>query len=304
MADESGSQHIPAAPPGRDPLAQPAGIQTPQALAVTQPLTAIDVETLIRSKRADPGGAHDRGLRRLAMNAAAPAHAFPRQTIGLGEFARGHGGKLAMFSVIGAAVFAFGLALQATLARGAGIGLVAAYAIQTVVCIEVAYVLNRYLTWRDRDVRFWAACARFTVQRVIVTIPSLLVYAGLIRLHVGYLLANAVTTTAFTVVNYAVGHAWSFAPDAYTTSTRRRRRARRRVSLAGIAVVCAVLAAFWVIIRWPEGRWLVYWAWMMPLGELLFPRRRAGERSATGSAEPPPGDLHGKLIIQITTAGA
>ena len=292
---------VSAAPPGPDPLAQLAGIQTPQALAVTQPLTAIDVETLIRSKRADPGGAHDRGLRHLAMNAAAPAHAFPRQTTGLGEFARGHGGKLAMFSVIGAAVFAFGLALQAMLVRGAGIGLFAAYAIQTVICIEVAYVLNRYLTWRDRDVRFWAACARFTVQRVIVTIPSLLVYAGLIRLHVGYPLANAVTTTAFTMVNYAVGHAWSFAPDAHATSTRHRRRARRRVSLAGIAVVCAVLAAFWVIIRWPEGRWLVYWAWMMPLGELLF--LAAGQAAFRhGFREAPPGTFT-ELIIQITTAG-
>jgi putative flippase GtrA len=210
---------VSAAQPGPDPLVQDAGIQVPQALAVTQPLKPVDAEMLARSNHSDPGTTHDTGSSHPATNAVAPIPASPQQTTWLGEFAREHGGKLALFSVIGATVFAFGLALQAMLVREAGIGPVAAYAIQTIISIEVAYVLNRYLTWRDRDVRFWAACARFTVQRVMITIPSLVVYAELIRLHLGYLWANAVTTTAFTVINYSVGHLWSFAPDADADST-------------------------------------------------------------------------------------
>ncbi len=288
-------------PPEPDVAAQLAGLRALGAVAVTQPLRAIDAEMLVRREGADPSDARNVGLRHPEVKPAEPTAVFPQQTTGLTQLIRRHGGKLVMFSVIGAAVFAFGLALQAVLVRAAGIAPVAAYAIQIVICIEIAYVLNRYLTWRDRDVRFWSACARFTVQRLIVTIPSLLVYAELIRLHLGYLAANAVTTTAFTVVNYAVGHVWSFAPDSDAASTRHHRRVRRRVSFVGIAVVSAMLAAFLAIIRWPEGRWLVYAAWMMPLAELLL--LTVGQaRFRFDFYEAPPGTFT-ELIIQITTAG-
>jgi putative flippase GtrA len=283
-----------------DPNAQFAGIDALRALAVTQPLTAVDLERLNRARNVAPRSADNVGLHPFVMDAASSAPVFPQQTSGLGQFARRHGGKLAMFSVIGAAVFAFGLVLQALLVREAGVGVVAAYAVQIVICIEIAYLLNRYLTWRDREVRFWTACARFTAQRVAVTIPSLLVYAGLIRLQMGYLVANAVTTTAFTIVNYAVGHFWSFAPDS-ETSSQRHRAPKHNVSLVGIAVVCAVLAAFCVIIRWPDSRWLVYAAWMMPMVELFF--LLIGQMVfRLRFREALPGTFT-ELIIQITTAG-
>ena len=287
-------------PPEPDAAAQLAGLMALGALAVTQPIRAIDAEMLVRREGADPSDARNVGLRHPEVKPAEPAAVFPQQATGLTQLIRRHGGKLAMFGVIGAAVFAFGLALQAVLVRAAGIAPVAAYTIQIVICIEIAYVLNRYLTWRDRDVRFWAACARFTVQRLIVTIPSLLVYAELIRLHLGYLAAKAVTTTAFTIVNYAVGHVWSFAPDSDAASTRHHRRVRRRVSFVGIVVVSAMLAAFLAIIRWPEGRWLVYAAWMMPLAELLL--LTVGQAAFRYDFYEAPTGTFTELIIQITTA--
>jgi len=300
-------------PPKPDVAAQRAGLRALSELAVTHPVRAIDTEMLVRREGADRNGARHVRFSRPDVNSAEHAAVFPLQTKQanrLTQLARQHGGKLAAFTVIGAAVFAFGLALQAALVRIADqavpvriaeIAPAAAYTIQIVICIEIAYVLNRYITWRDRDVWFWSACARFTVQIVIVTIPSILVYAELTRHHLGYLAATVVTTTAFTVVNYSVSHFWSFAPDSDAASTSHQRQTRRRVSFAGMAVVAAILTAFIAIIHWPEGRWLVYAAWMMPLAELLL--LTIGQAAFRYDFyEAPPGTFT-ELIIQITTAG-
>ena len=235
------------------------------------------------------------------MNPADSAPAFSRWATALTRLARRHGGELATFSVIGAEIFVFGLALQAVLVREAGIAPVAAYVVQTAICIQVGYILSRYLTGRDRDVRFWVGCLRFNTQRVIVTAPSVLVYAELTGLGMGYLLANAVTTTAVTLINDTVGHVWPFAPDSGTTTRRRPRRPARFVSLGGIMAVGAALVATWAIIRWPAGRWLVYGAWMMPLAELsLLIVGQVAFRY--GFREARPGTFR-ELIIQITTVG-
>ena len=187
------------------------------------------------------------------------------------------------------------------LVREAGIAPVAAYVVQTDICIQVGYILSRYLTGRDQDVRFWVGCLRFNTQRVIVTAPSVLVYAELTGLGMGYLLANAVTTTAVTLINYTVDHVWPFAPDSGTTTRRRPRRPARFVSLGGIMAVGAALVAIWAIIRWPAGRWLVYGAWMMPLAELsLLIVGQVAFRY--GFREARPGTFR-ELIIQITTVG-
>ena len=233
---------------------------------------------------------------------AVPQPALRQSAVGLRQLARRHGAKLAAFSVIGAAVFALGLVLQVILVQKARIDPVAAYVAQTAICIQVAYLLNRYITWRDRDVRFWAACLRFNIQRMIVTAPSVFVYAALTRLGMGYLIASAITTAAFTLLNYAVGHVWSFAPDSSAAAAPDRHKVTKSlVSFGGIITVGALVIAEWAIIRWPASRWLVYGAWMIPLTELFL--LIVGQVAFRFRfREAPPGTFR-ELIIQITTAG-
>ena len=86
------------------------------------------------------------------------------------------------------------------------------YLIQAVASVEASFLLNRWLTWRDRGTPFWLAFARFNAQKVVTIGLNLALYAGLLRLGVNYLVANVVLTAVFTVVNYVAGDRLVFIP--------------------------------------------------------------------------------------------
>lgn len=115
------------------------------------------------------------------------------------------GARFVVFSAIGGAVFIMGLGLQAAL-TGAGHMLpIASYAIQAVVSVESSFLLNRWLTWRDRATPFRIAFARFNAQKAVTIALNLGLYEGLLRLGMNYLIANVALTVVFTVVNYVAG---------------------------------------------------------------------------------------------------
>ena len=82
---------------------------------------------------------------------------------------------------------------------------IVSYAIQAVVSVESSFLLNRWLTWRDRATPFWIAFARFNAQKTVTIALNLALYEGLLRLGVNYLVANVALTVVFTVVNYVAG---------------------------------------------------------------------------------------------------
>jgi putative flippase GtrA len=117
-----------------------------------------------------------------------------------------------IFGSIGGAVFLMGLAMQFELTGRWHVPPVISYMIQAVVSVEASFVLNRWLTWRDRATPLWTALWRFNIQKAVTITINLALYAGLLRLGVNYLLANIVLTAAFTVVNYVVGDSFVFVP--------------------------------------------------------------------------------------------
>jgi putative flippase GtrA len=146
------------------------------------------------------------------------------------RLARRHGTRLSVFSFIGASVFFAGLAFQVALVRYAGLGADSSYAAQAIFSIELSYLLNRYLTWRNRDAGFWLACWKFTAQKLIMTVVNLAAYALLVRVGVQYIAANVALTAVFTPVNY-------FAADLLVfVRPRRPRHRRQRAGRAGAAV--------------------------------------------------------------------
>ena len=151
------------------------------------------------------------------------------------------GVRFLLFSAIGGIVFLMGLALQATLTGKWHMSPVASYLIQAVASVESSFLLNRWLTWRDRSTQFWLALARFNAQKTVTIVLNLALYAGLLRLGMNYLVANVVLTAVFTVVNYVAGDRLVFitgrpqvaGPDAPAA----RAPARERLGPAVSAVI-------------------------------------------------------------------
>jgi len=113
-----------------------------------------------------------------------------------------HGFRFSLFALIGGGVFVAGLGLQVMLVRYAGLGPDPAYAAQAIFSIELSYLLNRCLTWRDRSVGWWAAAWKFNAQKLLMTVFTMASYALLVRLGMQYLVANVVLTAILTPANY------------------------------------------------------------------------------------------------------
>jgi putative flippase GtrA/GT2 family glycosyltransferase len=122
------------------------------------------------------------------------------------------GTRFMIFSAIGGAVFLMGLGLQAVLTGHWHVSAVVSYIVQAVASVEASFLLNRWLTWRDRSTPFWPAFGRFNAQKTVTIALNLVLYAGLLRLGVNYLVANVVLTAVFTVVNYVAGDRLVFVP--------------------------------------------------------------------------------------------
>jgi glycosyltransferase involved in cell wall biosynthesis/putative flippase GtrA len=112
--------------------------------------------------------------------------------------------------VIGGVVFAAGLALQAAMTNGLHVPSLASYGTQAVVSVEASFLLNRRYTWYRRCTKFWPSLLRFNVAKTVTIVANLVLYAGLIRLGLNYLLANVLLTVVFAVVNYVGGDRFVF----------------------------------------------------------------------------------------------
>jgi putative flippase GtrA len=122
--------------------------------------------------------------------------------------AQTHWRRLGTFGLIGAVVFLAGVGLQVGLVRLAGMSHLASYAIQTAVSIQLSYLLNRLITWRDRDVAP-SSWLRFGFQQAIVQGLGVAGYAGLTRIGVEYVAANIAVTAVLAPAGYASSHLWS-----------------------------------------------------------------------------------------------
>ena len=90
-----------------------------------------------------------------------------------------------------------------------------AYVVQAFIAIELNFVLNHVITWRDRPVQGFSGLlrrfAKFNVTRWALAFPfNLLMFAGLVSVGVNYLIANTVCIGAVTIINYVVGDRFVF----------------------------------------------------------------------------------------------
>jgi putative flippase GtrA/glycosyltransferase involved in cell wall biosynthesis len=181
-------------------------------LVATLPLPAVVVPDLARVRQlgqrvagqlSDSGSPSDSRSR--------GRHAAPKQPVLPKVF---DGSRFVLFSAIGGVVFLLGFGLQAWLTSGLHVLPAVSYLAQAVLSIETSFVLNRWLTWRDRDTPLWQAFARFNVQKTVTVALNLALYVGLLWLGMNYLVANVVLTALFTIVNFVAGDRFVFVPAA------------------------------------------------------------------------------------------
>ncbi len=127
-----------------------------------------------------------------------------------------HRTRFATFSLIGAAIFVMGLAMQAVLTGWWHMNADLSFVLQGIVSVQASFAANYYWTWRDQDVAFWPACGKFNAQKVVASIANLVVYAIFVKAGLNYLVANVADTAVFTLVNYVTSHLWVFTPKTAT----------------------------------------------------------------------------------------
>jgi putative flippase GtrA len=121
-----------------------------------------------------------------------------------------HYRTITVFSVIGGSVFLVGMAGMYLQVSVLGINPLLAFLIMSIFSIELSFVLNKWITWRDRQTGFWVSFRRFNASRFVTVPVSQGFYALLLWVGVNYLIAVVINTAVFTVVNYFFGHFWVF----------------------------------------------------------------------------------------------
>ena len=171
---------------GLQPIAvDPVGTRLPEtAGANEQTLTLLetlvadpDVAAMRPASRAQAGDGRDTGrAARRGRHAAPPPPYLERRAA-----------RFVLFSAIGGFIFLMGLGLQAALTGTWHVQPLVSYAVQAVVSVETSFLLNRWLTWRDRNIPFGLAFARFNIQKTVTVALNLALYAGLLRVGINYL---------------------------------------------------------------------------------------------------------------------
>jgi putative flippase GtrA len=184
-------------------VAQLAGVEALEALAVTQPLRIVNAKIVVRHPLVGRDGEPEDDARTSILRRLA-ARTWNQRA------------RLALFAVNGLNVFAIGLLIQVLLVRYVGMSHVWSYVVQTIMSVQLSFLLSRFLTWRDRDVALTRALARFNVQQLAITGFGMVGYAGLERLGMNYIAANVGVTAVLTPVSFFTSHRWSMGERTHT----------------------------------------------------------------------------------------
>ncbi|HSZ42590.1 MAG TPA: GtrA family protein [Trebonia sp.] len=142
-----------------------------------------------------------------AGKTAAPRH----KAAGMVEAIRRNRMRIVLATVNGLIAFVFGLAVGTAFIRLLGLERVTAYIISNVFSTQLSFLLARYVTWRDRRVRFFSTLARYNAQQVTTTVLSILMFAVLDRLGMNYAAANFIVTVTVAPLSFLIAHNWSIA---------------------------------------------------------------------------------------------
>lgn len=152
--------------------------------------------------------------------------------------------RLLQFAAIGGSVFGIGFVLLAVLVDGFGWTETSANICQLTVTFVLNFVLNRKLTWYDRDVSRLAVL-RFFVSRVITSvILGYWLFNELVSLGVHYLVTNILCVGTMTLANFATSDRWVFVDHAVRVHPVRSLLFYRMRNFVAIVLILLVIYAW------------------------------------------------------------
>jgi putative flippase GtrA len=138
---------------------------------------------------------------------AAPRH----KAAGVLEAIRRNRVRIILAAINGLIAFLFGLGVGTAFIRLAGMERVTAYILQNIFSTQLSFLLARYVTWRDRRVKFFSTLARYNGQQVTTVVLSILMFAVLDKLGMNYAAANFIVTVTVAPLSFLIAHNWSIA---------------------------------------------------------------------------------------------
>jgi putative flippase GtrA len=111
----------------------------------------------------------------------------------------------------GLIAFGFGLGVGTAFIHFAGLDHVTAYILQNIFSTQLSFLLARYITWRDRRVKFFSTLVRYNLQQLTTVVLSILMFTGLDQLGMNYAVANFTVTVVVAPLTFLIAHNWSIA---------------------------------------------------------------------------------------------
>lgn len=102
------------------------------------------------------------------------------------------------------------------------------YLLQTVISVEVNFLGNHFITWRDRDLSLATQWVRFHGARVLLILPANQLMFALFNPMFGFLIANTLVLGISMFANWFINDRWAF-------TNRISRSARRKLTAADTA---------------------------------------------------------------------
>ncbi|MGA2910600.1 MAG: GtrA family protein [Candidatus Microgenomates bacterium] len=116
------------------------------------------------------------------------------------------------FSLVGGAVFVMGIGILTFQVQVLHINKILAGFINMVISVEVNFLLNKYINWRDRIGSFGSQWLKFHASRAVTITINQILYTVFVSMGFNYLLVNIVLTLLVTVTNFFGSDKFAFAP--------------------------------------------------------------------------------------------
>lgn len=116
------------------------------------------------------------------------------------------------FSLVGGLVAGLHFIMLAVLVEVFHLQAVPAGLITTAVALQINFLLNKRLNWRDRSGSVWAQWLRFHAARAMTVAINQALFAALVSLSIHYLLAGAIGAAVGWALNYLGSDRFVFRP--------------------------------------------------------------------------------------------
>lgn len=140
-----------------------------------------------------------------------PSNFIDHKQAYLRYFCRRHGWRWLRFSTIGVVNAAIGFLILYSMVSGAGLKPIFGYLIENGVMLQVSFVLNRRLTFDDRETRWLKSLLKWYLTRATMFGVGQAIFLLLVSLiGLQYLIASLVIAVALGCLNFAISNWFTF----------------------------------------------------------------------------------------------